>query len=161
MIKTVIFDLDGLLVDSQPLMYKAYNQIFTKYGHPITKKSWIKHIQSSGKISGFMKENGIPGDFEIIRDEKRVVYEKLIEAELQLKPGARELVELLSRDYKLCVASASRMESIQQYLAKFDLTHKFKAIISDYSMKAHKPAPDVFLAASKRNEFSAIGMFSH
>jgi len=149
MIKTIIFDLDGLLVDSLPLMYKAYNQVFTKYGHPISKESWIAHIQGSGKIPEFMKKNGIPGDPEVIREEKKVIYENLINNELELKPGARELVGLLSQDYDLCVASASRMESIRQYLAKFNLTHKFKAVISDYGVKQHKPAPDVFLAAAK------------
>ncbi len=152
MIKTIIFDLDGLLVDSQPLQYKAYNQVFTKHGHPISKESWIKLVQCSSTIPEFMEKNEIPGDPEVIRDEKKAIYENIIKTELQLKTGAKELVNLLSQHYDLCVGSASRPESIQLYLDKFKLKPKFKAVISDFNVKKHKPAPDVFLAAAKETK---------
>lgn len=150
MIKAIIFDLDGLLVDSQPLQYQAYNQIFTKHGYPISKEMWIEHVQHSQTLPEFMEANGILGNPETIREEKKVIYDELIKTELQLKPGAQKLVDLLSKHYELGIASASRLESIQLYLNKFNLTSKFKAVVSDYHVKKTKPAPDVFLAAAEK-----------
>lgn len=47
MIKAIIFDLDGLLVDSQPLQYKAYNQVFSSYGYPLSENDWFQWIHQS------------------------------------------------------------------------------------------------------------------
>ena len=49
MVTLLIFDLDGLLVDSQSLQYKAYNTVFSKYGHPISREDWEEY--SHGLIS--------------------------------------------------------------------------------------------------------------
>lgn len=149
MIKVIIFDLDGLLVDSQPLQYKAHNQIFSKYGYPISIENWHEWIQNSYNVQFWIKKNNLPLDADLIRAEKQVIYEELVKNELKLKPGAKESVDLLSEKYRLCIASASRPASIKLVLNKFNLYSKFEKTISDKDVENGKPAPDVFLKCAE------------
>jgi HAD superfamily hydrolase (TIGR01509 family) len=149
MIKLIIFDLDGLLIDSQPLQYKAYNQVFSKYGFPLTKNDWKEWIQNSYNPKEWIQKNNLPLEEDTIRAEKKKIYDKLIREELKLKPGAENLINKLYGKYKLCIASSSRIESIKLVVNKFNLESKFEKLISDTKMARRKPNPDVFLKAAK------------
>ncbi|MBU0766455.1 HAD family phosphatase [Patescibacteria group bacterium] len=150
MIKLIIFDLDGLLVNSQPLQYETYNQVFSKYGHPITRNDWEEWIQKSFSAKTWIDKHNLKLDSEVIRQEKKKIYDKLIEQKLELMDGAEQLVNLLYGKYPLCVASASRPESIQACLDKFNLTDKFELIVSDVEMERPKPHPDIYLTVAKK-----------
>jgi HAD superfamily hydrolase (TIGR01509 family) len=90
-------------------------------------------------------------DAEIIRAEKKLIYDRLVESDLTLKPGARSLIEhLTSNGIRLCVASGSRIESIQTCLGKFELLSHFDELFSATRTARKKPYPDVFnLAVSE------------
>ena len=150
MIEVVIFDLDGLLVDSQPLQYRAYNRVFSDHGYPIGHEDWQTMVRQSYSIKRWIEEHELPLDSELIRNRKKEIYDRLIKEELQLKPGAKKAVELLSREYRLCIASASRIESIEAVVRKFSLTDFFGAVISDSVVRRGKPFPDVFLEAASQ-----------
>ena len=150
MIELVIFDLDGLLVDSQPLQYKAYNRVFSDYGYPISREDWQTMVRQSYSIKRWIEENELPLDPELIRNQKKESYDRFIEEELQLKPGAKEAVELLSEKYRLCIASASRIESIEAVVKKFSLADYFRTFVSDNTVSRGKPFPDVFLEAASQ-----------
>lgn len=146
----MIFDLDGLLVDSQPLQYEAYSKVFSKYDEPISQADWVEHwIHTSGDPKKWIKLRNLDLDYQKIRAEKKIIYDELIQTKMELKPGANELVNLLYKEYPLIVASSSRMESIELALCKFNLAKKFKHLISDTAMERGKPHPDVFLYAAK------------
>jgi len=141
----IIFDLDGLLVDSEPLQYKAYNQVFEKYGHPISESEWIHWSQNSYSAKRWIEKNNLSLDPEVIRAEKKKIYDGLIQTDLVLKEGAEYLVKLLSKHYPLCLASSSRIESIEACLAKFHFTDNFTLIESGAGMSRSKPYPDIYL----------------
>lgn len=149
MIKTIIFDLDGLLVDSQPLQYKAYNQVFSKYGSPLTLRDWHEWIHNGYDAKFWIQKNNLLLDAEAIRSEKKKIYEQLIRDELKLKPGALNVIKKLYKKYELCIASSSRIESIKLILSKFGLESKFLKLISDTEMVKGKPYPDIFLKAAE------------
>ena len=148
MIKIIIFDLDGLLVDSQPLQYKAYNLVFSKYGFPLSLDDWHEWIHKSMNPKMWIQKNKLPLDAEKIRAEKKKIYDKFIRDELELKTGARNLINKFYGKFRLCVASSSRIESIKSVLNKFNLESKFEIMISDTEMTKGKPYPDIFLRAS-------------
>jgi len=150
MIEVIIFDLDGLLIDSQPLQYKTYNQVFSEYGYPISCEDWQLMVTQSYSIQRWIEEHKLPLDPESIRNQKKEIYDPLIREELQLKPGAKKTVELLSRKYQLCIASSSRIESIQASLEKFSLIDYFKVLMSDTTALRGKPFPDIFLKAASQ-----------
>lgn len=145
MIKVVIFDLDGLLIDSQPLQYEAYNQVFTKYGFPLTHENWWDWVHGSINQKTWIQKNNLPLAPEKIRAEKKQIYNKLIIEKLRLKPGAQNLVNRLFGKFRLCIASSSRIESIMLVLEKFNLKSQFEMVTSDTEMIKGKPHPDIFL----------------
>lgn len=145
MIKVVIFDLDGLLIDSQPLQHKAYNQVFSKYGFPLTIKNWREWIQNSYNAKIWIQKNRLPLDADKIRAEKKKIYERLMRDGLKLKPGALNLINKLHGRFKLYIASSSRIESIRSALDKFKLISKFEKLVSDQELDKGKPHPDIFL----------------
>lgn len=149
MFKVIIFDLDGLLIDSQPLQYQAYHQVFSNHGFPLTLVDWHEWIQHSYSVKQWIQKNNLPLAVDPIRAEKKKIYDQLIHDELQLKPGARKLINELRGKFRLCIASSSRIESIELVLDKFDLKYKFEKLISDTEMDKGKPHPDIFLITAQ------------
>lgn len=149
-IKVIIFDLDGLLVDSQPLQYEAYNRVFTRHGFPLSKADWKEWIHNSYSPGMWIKKHGLQLDADILRAEKKVIYDELISRELKLKPGAAQVINKLGKKYRICIASSSRIESINLVLKKFKLAEKFQEVISDTEMERGKPFPDIFLVAADK-----------
>jgi len=149
MIKVIIFDLDGLLIDSQPLQHKAYHEVFSKHGYPISKEQWRDWINFSGRVQDWVEKENLSLDPEKLRIEKKVIYDKLIKEELNLKLGAENIIDLLSKKFRLCIASSSRIESIESIVKKFGLESKFEKLISDSKMGRGKPEPTVFLKAAE------------
>jgi len=149
MIKVIIFDLDGLLVDSQPLQYQAYHQVFTNHGFPLTPADWQEWIDHSYSAQQWIQKNNLSLAADSLRAEKKTIYEQLIRDELKLKPGAKTLVNTLYGQYRLCLASSSRLESIELIIDKFDLRPKFEHLISDTEMVNGKPHPDIFLKTAQ------------
>jgi len=131
------------------LIELAYNQVFSEYGYPISPKEWREWIRNSYGAPEWIQKNNLPLDAEKIRAQKKIIFDQLIWQEMELMPGAKNAVMRLSKKYPLCIASASRRETIEACLGKFHLTSKFKKIIPDEEVKRGKPHPDVFLRAAK------------
>ncbi len=147
MFELVIFDLDGLLVDSEPLQFRAYREAFRYHGIEIETSDWPRWHALEASARRWIENFDLAVDAETIRAEKKVIYEALVETELELKPGARALVESLHRQSRLCVASGSRPESIAACLDRFGLEPYFEATFSATLLPRKKPYPDVYLEA--------------
>lgn len=155
MIKLIIFDLDGLLIDSQPLQYKAYNQAFSEKGFPIKEKDWIKDWVHGGMSpQKWIKIYDLPLEAEQIRARKKEIYDNLIETQLVLKHGAESLLKLLKGKFKLAVASSSRIESINLSVDKLAIRQYFEYLFSDIDLGIWKPNPDIFLHTAKKMSVS-------
>lgn len=153
MLKVIIFDLDGVLVDSQPLQYKAYNQVFALRGFPITPAEWeVEWIHKSMSCRKWIEQQNLQLDVEEMRTAKREIYDKLIITELQLKPGVNQAISALAKYYTLSIASASMKASLDLIAQKFNFKTSFQLIISDQieEIKRPKPFPDVFLYVAQR-----------
>ena len=144
MLEVVIFDLDGLLVDSEPLQFQAYREAFSRHGVSLDLGDWPEWHMLEASAARWIEAHDLPLDAEQIRAEKKVVYEALIENELTLNPGAKTLVEALSNRFRLCIASGSRPESIVASLDRFSLTSHFEQLFSATLLRRKKPYPDVY-----------------
>ena len=147
MLECVLFDLDGLLVDSEPLQYRAYRYAFEQYGINLSMADWIRWHSVEASTARWVEREKLDLDVQQLREVKKQHYEKLIAEQLNLKPGVRELVKDCSRNYQLAVVSASRRESIEACLAKFDLLRHFTVLVSGDQVARSKPFPDPYLAA--------------
>jgi beta-phosphoglucomutase len=153
MLEAVIFDLDGLLIDSEPLQYRAYRDAFAEHNIALSQSDWHLWHELGASAATWIKHRFLDLDPELIRARKKLFYEELVEAELSLKPGARVLVEGIAKSgIRMCVASGSRIESIQKCLQKFDLLAHFEGMFSAVAVARKKPFPDVFIAATNELE---------
>lgn len=151
MLKGVIFDMDGVLVNSEPLHYKAYNMVTEEMGFPFPYEEYKQFIGSTNaKVLEYLESN-----FNITLSKveilERVSQKKqmLIETEGYEKiPGIPELVkELYDHGLKLAVASSSPLENIIKNTKALRIDKYFERFVTGEDVKNPKPAPDVFLKA--------------
>lgn len=147
MLECVIFDLDGLMVDSEPLQFQAYREAFAYFGFELTIARWTQWHAVESSTRHFVESEELDLDAEAVRAKKKQIYDRMIADELRLKPGVSELVDALASGYRLCVASGSRRESIEGCLEKFSMLQHFEHLCSATEVKRSKPYPDVYLHA--------------
>lgn len=148
-IKLVIFDCDGVLVDSEILANREAARVKTELGFPITTEEHIEKFVGMGKNSLAMQEElaRLPDTYwELMR----MARTKAFEQELQEISGVREVLANLEGQY--CMASSGAMEKIHTSLRVTGLGEFFpEALIFNSEMvPSGKPAPDLFLLAAER-----------
>jgi HAD superfamily hydrolase (TIGR01509 family) len=151
-IEAVVFDLDGVLLDSEQLWDEIREQLAKERGgrwHDRAQRDMMG--MSSREWSRYMHETiGLP---ESPEDINREVVERLAAAyreQLPVIPGAREAVERLAARWPLGLASSSNRELIDLALELLGVRHLFKATVSSEEVARGKPAPDVYLEAARR-----------
>ena len=152
--KAAILDFDGLLADSEPFHYKAYNEVFEKYGHTLDKKEYWVEWTSKGKgIAGEIERHKLKlnVDQAEIRKQKFEVYTRFCESgEIKLFPDAVHLVEKLASNHKVAIASGSWATDIQHILRNARALDLVPVILGKESAKREKPFADIFLNAAKK-----------
>ena len=143
----VIFDFDGVLVDSERFHMAAYNAVFQKYGHTLDEAEYYKYWTSLGLgPKGEIERHGLSLDPDMIRREKRPTFTEYCRSGVvRFFPEAREVVERLSRAGKtLSIASGTMTSDIEAVLANEGLRDRFACIVGCDTVPALKPAPDIF-----------------
>ena len=153
MIEGVIFDLDGTLIDSEPLQYRSFNDVFRRHGHPVSPQEYDEW-RGWQVIPRWIESRGLSLDPDPVRAQKKQIYDQLIRTEVTLKPGARALVESAAQRLRLGIASGSRRESIVSCLEKFDLLQHFEALCSSTDVGRGKPHPAVLHETARRLSLS-------
>lgn len=149
--KGVIFDVDGLLINSEPLWQLTRDEFFKKRGLVYDKSVDPKVIgRGIPDIMQFWKEYfGISGDvLELTKEYRALFYElALLSQKLRLMMGAEELVKKLFDDGKiLAIATGGHTkEKMKDVLKAFDLEKYFSHIVSSDEIAKGKPEPDIFL----------------
>lgn len=153
MIKAVIFDLDGTLVDTPPVYVAAYMDVLGKLDlRPDERMIREKFGKRATDIMAeLLTELGVePGKVEVtpLIDAIRDVFIRRIKDILVL-PGAVGLLGKLGRDYKLGLATCSRPYAAYRILDRFKLKGYFQAIVTGDDVARSKPDPEIFLKAAK------------
>ena len=152
MIHAVIFDLDGLLLDSESAWDGARRELASD--HRIEWPDGATEAMlgmSAPEWSGYMRDVvGVP--LEPAEISARVVAHVLerYERELPLLPGAREAVERIAARWPVAVASSSNKEVIDRVMTTSGWERVFQAWVSSEEVARGKPSPDVFLEAARR-----------
>ncbi|WP_106409497.1 HAD family hydrolase [Streptomyces odonnellii] len=151
---TVIFDLDGTLVDSEPNYYEAGRQLLAQYG--VTGFDWEHHTRFIGigtreTLETLRAEYGIDAPVDDLLAEKNRLYLERVHASTEVFPQMRKFVERLHTEgVPMAVASGSSRAAIDMALSSTGLDAYFTATVSAEEVAHGKPAPDVFLEAARR-----------
>ena len=152
-IEAVVFDMDGVLVDTEHLWDEVREALTEEWGGRYTPEAQEAMMgMSSPEWSRYLHEVvGLREPPDVIRDE--VVRRMLAryDTDLPVVPGAVEAVRRLAGDgYRLAVASSSNRELIDAMLDRLELTSAFEVTVSSEEVARGKPAPDVYLEAARR-----------
>jgi HAD superfamily hydrolase (TIGR01509 family) len=151
-IEGVIFDLDGVLLDSEHVWDEVREQLARERGGRWHERAQREMMgMSSVEWSRYMHDEiGVPDSPEEISAEVVRRLEALYRAELPAMPGAREAVERLAARWPLALASSSNRELIVLALDLLGVADRFQATVSSEEVTRGKPAPDVYLEAASR-----------
>jgi HAD superfamily hydrolase (TIGR01509 family) len=151
MISTVIFDLDGLLTDTDRLHCQAWRQTLAGVGIEVSDDEFADHwIRAGLGIEDFVRRRGLPHDPNVLRRSKFDVFAPLVKASLCPMPGALDLIETLHGKKRLALATSSFRENAELILRQLDLARHFEAVATYESVARVKPYPDLFLHVAER-----------
>lgn len=154
MIRAVIFDLDGTLIDTEKYYRINWPKAFEHFGYTMTDEQYLS-IRSLGKpfIYETLKNFSGDPDFDydsVIDYRTKLMNESLNHNGIELKAGAEELLAFLkNKGITIAIATASPVERAKSYLEKTGIESYFDKIISARNMKEGKPSPDVYQFAVK------------
>ena len=148
-----LFDLDGLLIDSEPLWARAEAAVVEARGGRLTREDRLATIGRSigASLEIYAERLGLaPGSVPAMRVELVERMLGLLATEGRAQPGAVELVGALAGRLPLAVASNSDRPLVDVALARIGLTGRFATIVTATEVADPKPAPDVYLEACRR-----------
>lgn len=152
----VIFDMDGLLFNTEELGYEAMKSAFNSMGEAFPIERYIEMIgkREADTMRHFQKAYGENFPIDIMLEKYREeIKDILAQGKLHTKSGAIELLDYLdANNYKKCIASSSNISTIVNFLDMTNLTERFDFYVSGQEVANGKPAPDIFLEACKRAE---------
>lgn len=148
----VIFDLDGVIIDSEPIHKRAWKAIFAEEEIFLKDEELAESVGTTDHalLKKIIKENNLPPDWGKWYEKKGASYNALLKNNLQAFSGAISLVEKLSERYSLALASSSWRENITFVLNTLRLTPYFKVIVGREDVENHKPHPEVYLLAGEK-----------
>ena len=159
MLKAIIFDMDGVIVNSEPLHRKAYFDMFEEFNLDVSNGLYESFTGKS--TSAICKELCEIFDLSISHEKlmfsKRKYFKTIFDndPEFQMIDGALSLIKnYFYHNLTLILASSASMTNINRIFKKFDLDKFFKAKISGADLKESKPNPEIFIKAAKLSGFN-------
>ncbi|MFT4673304.1 MAG: beta-phosphoglucomutase [Patiriisocius sp.] len=154
MLKAVLFDMDGVIVDTEPLHRKAYFLMFNDMSIDVTESMYTKYTgQSTLNIcKQLVAYFNIPSAPETLVAIKRKHFKYLFENDtsLQLLDGVLDLIQnYYNHGLTLVLASSASMPNINRIFERFDLDQYFVAKLSGADLKESKPHPEIFIKAAE------------
>lgn len=154
-IKAIIFDFDGVIVDSEPIHEKAELQTCLEFGMKVPPAEWenFRGTKLEDIFSFVSRKYGTGQEpIEKMIEHKIDLYLSLALSELQLLPGVNDFLTSLKQSgkYHMALTTSGRLIQQEQILNKFNLAHFFEIIITSDDCRLGKPNPEPYLITTKK-----------
>ena len=155
MIAALVFDFDGVLVDSEPLHLRAYQEVLEPRGISLPREEYYADYLGYDDPGVFRALSAARGqsigdrELDLLIREKTQVYEGLLAAGSHLYPGAVECVRRLSTIYPLGIASGAARHEIEATLVAQGLDRFFRFVVASGDTPESKPSPDPYRRAAE------------
>jgi len=153
MIKAVIFDMDGVIAETEHVHVEAEKQTMLKYGIRISEEELHKYTGTTARsmFTDLIKKYKLDTTFDKIFNEKEEILFKLLDEDVQPTKGVIDLLHRLKENgIKLGIASSSHKRLVEYTLRKLEIGHLFDSIVTAENVINSKPDPEIFLLSARR-----------
>ena len=152
-IKAFIFDMDGLILDTERIAFKSYKEALKEYGYDFSEAFFLTLVGTNVKLTKELCLNryGSWFPFDLLHENHNKITEEYIKKNgVPLKEGVNELIDYLKeKDYKIALATSSDREKAEYLLELVKIKDKFDYIICGNDIVNSKPNPEIFLKAAE------------
>ena len=154
-LEAVIWDMDGVIADTAPYHFKAWQEVFQKRGVNYSEEDFKRNFgkRNDAIIRNIIGGSISSGEVDVIGVEKEEVFRREVARNIIPLPGAMELIRLLKEHgVKMALASSAPIENIQLVTRGLGINNCFQVIVWGREVTEGKPSPQGFLLAAKRLE---------
>jgi len=149
----VIFDMDGVIVHTNPYHSMAFREFFSTRNLAPTDEEFAQHMfgKSNSYILTHFLQRTIEGEeLRLLEDEKESLFRKIYEPHIDPIKGITSFIDDLHKNgVKLGVATSAPLANLELILSKVPLRNKMGSILASENVKKHKPDPEVYLTSAK------------
>lgn len=154
MIKGILFDMDGVLVDSESFICKAAIMMFEEMGVRVSAEDFLPFVGMGENryIGGVAERNGVKVDIEKVKARTYQIYEQIVKGKLSPLPGAREFIsKCRTRGFSMALATSADRVKMEVNLREIGLpSDTFHSIVTGLDVELKKPFPDIYLMAAAK-----------
>lgn len=153
-IKAVLFDMDGVIFDTESLYLDAWTKVFNKYGYTLTRDIYIS-VMGTGRqnvIKTFLNVYGqdLPV-LEMYKEKDKILAQAIEKGQISIKTGVNDILNFLKEnEYKIALATSAKKERVDKQLKAAKFEEVFDAIVCGDEVKNSKPDPEIFLKAAEK-----------
>ncbi len=153
-IKAVIFDMDGVLFDTERVYLESWIKVFKEYGYTMTKEMYIPLMGTGRKnVKEVFKKtfgDNIPIE-EMYLKKDELLFKAIDNNEVPLKLGAIDILCYLKKEgYKIALATSAKRDRVTKQIKANNMNNMFNAIVCGDDVVNSKPDPEIFLKAAKK-----------